>query len=182
MKNLKTAKRYSSALMQAAGKLNLIDRIHQDLMELRKLSSESPDFHDLLVSPIIPEQQKKEALSKILETALHSVTMEFLHMLCGKRRENILSEIIDVFHEEYLEHQGVVNVDVASVLDLEPAQVEALTSRLQAMTGQKPVLSFTKDPSLIAGFVVRVGDTVIDGSVKHQLVKLKEKFIIRKTF
>ena len=182
MKNLKTAKRYASALMQVARKQNLIELIHGDLMDIRTLITDSADFHSLLVSPIIPEQQKKDSLSKLLSSSVHAVTMEFLLMLCSKRRENILLEIIDVYHDQFLQHQGIVHVDVTSVNDLEPAQVEALTSRLRAMTGQNPVLNFSKDPSLIAGFIVRVGDTVIDGSVKHQLLKLKEQFIIRKTF
>ncbi len=182
MKNVKTARRYATALMQIAVRQNRLEAVHEDLQAIHALIAGQPDFKGFLINPLIKSREKRQIIEATLKESLSADTLDFLYLLCDKRRENILQEIIEAFNALYEEHIGEVNVEVTSVIDLNPEQIRDLTSRLQTMLGRKPKLTFRRDAGLIAGFMVRVGDTVIDGSVKHQLDKLKERFLTRHLF
>lgn len=175
MKNSQTARRYATALIRSAKNRDAFDDVHGNLALLSRMLNELPDFQFFLSSPVIPSQQKTGALRNLFSHSFHPLTMEFLTMLCAKRRESLMREIIVEFGIQYRDYRGIVQVEVTSVQDLEAAQQEALSVKIEAITGRKPEFRFIRDDSLIAGFQIKIGDRVIDGSVRRQLEKLRKK-------
>lgn len=180
MKNKKTAHRYAHALLGMANDKKLLDRTYEDVMHLHSVIGQSEDFRTFLKNPIINHLQKKNTIKALFENNVSREVLEFLNVLCMKNREDILDEIIDEFIELRNEQLGLVKAEVVSVIDLDSKQIEILTNKLAALTGKTPQLHFSKDPKLVGGFLVRIGDTVIDGSVRHQLERLKDQFALNK--
>lgn len=154
----------------------VMERLTHDMQNFKETIEQSPEFRNFLINPVIKEEQKKKILKSMFEKKVSAETVQFLEFLCQKRRENILSEIVEAFLDLRNEQLGLVNAEVVSVVDLRADQVEALKMKLKTLTGKTPQLTFRKDPNLIGGFLVRVEDTVIDGSVRRQLEKLREGF------
>lgn len=154
----------------------VMERLTQDMQNFKETIEQSPEFRNFLINPVIKEEQKKKILKSMFEKKVSAETVQFLDFLCQKRRENILGEIVEAFLDLRNEQLGLVNAEVVSVVDLRAEQIEALKTKLKTLTGKTPQLTFRKDPSLIGGFLVHVEDTVIDGSVRRQLEKLREGF------
>ncbi len=176
MKNKKTAHRYAHALLGMANDKKILDKVHEDVLYLHQAIGQSGELRTFLKNPIINHQQKKNTFLALFKDKLSKETLDFIDVLCSKNREDILEEIIEEFVALRNEQLGLVQADVISVVDLDSKQIETLTRKLEALTGKKPQLRFTKDPALVGGFMVRIGDTVIDGSVRRQLEKLRERF------
>ncbi|MBX7151488.1 ATP synthase F1 subunit delta [bacterium] len=176
MKSTRTARRYAQALLELSSDAKVMERLTQDIQGLKEAVDQSPEFRNFLINPVIKEDQKKKIIKSMFEKKVSTEALQFLEVLCQKRRENILGEIVESFLDLRNEQLGLVNAEVVSVVDLRADQIEALKSKLKSLTGKTPQLSFRKDPSLIGGFLVRVEDTVIDGSVRRQLEKLREGF------
>ncbi len=175
MKNSQTARRYATALIRSAKNRDAVDDVHDNLAQLSRMLNESADFQFFLSSPVIPSQKKKDVIRNLFSHTFHPLTIEFLTMLCVKRRETLMQEIIVEFWIQYRDYRGIVQVDVTSVQDMEACQQEALSVKIEAITGRKPEFRFIRDVSLIAGFQIKIGDRVIDGSVRRQLEKLRKK-------
>jgi F-type H+-transporting ATPase subunit delta len=173
MKNLKAARRYAGALMQVAAHRDLLEKIHDDLQKVQSTIEQSTEFRQFLHNPIIKEPQKRETLRTLFDGKVGDATLEFLMTLCIKHRENLLPEIIEAFGQYRDEVLNLIPVEVSSVVELHPEQVEVITGKLKTLTGKTPRLSFRTDPALIGGVQIRIGDTVIDGSVRHQLDRLQ---------
>ncbi len=177
MKNKSTARRYALSLFQLASDNNCIDAVYNELSSIHDLEANSPEFSAFLQNPIIPDMQKKEAMKAIFEKQVRKETMDFLLFICEKDRENILTEMIECFIELRNEKLGLVQAEVFSVSDLSENQIKLLTEKIKTLTGKTPTMSFKKDPSLIGGFLVRIGDTVLDGSVRRQIQRLRSALL-----
>lgn len=176
MKNKKTAHRYAHALLELANEKKSLDRIYEDILYIHNVIGQSEDFRTFLKNPIISHVEKKNTFKALFEKHVSKEVLNFADTLCMKNREDILDEIIEEFISLRNEQLGVIQAEVVSVVDLDSKQIETLTGKLTAMTGKRPQLRFSKDPKLVGGFLVRIGDTVIDGSVRRQLEKLREQF------
>jgi F-type H+-transporting ATPase subunit delta len=176
MKNKKTARRYAHALLGMANEKKKLDKIHEDVTYFHQAIGQSEDLKAFLRNPIINHQQKKNTFQALFKDKISKDMLDFIDVLCSKNREDILEEIIEEFIALRNEQLGVIQAEVVSVVDLDSKQIEALKSKLATMTGKTPQLRFTKDPKLVGGFLVRIGDTVIDGSVRHQLERLHDQF------
>ncbi len=177
MRQTKTARRYAQALKDLAHERKVIDRVFADMTAILDLVQATPELQVFFANPVIKNETKKATVKSIFGSIVGPDTMSFLLLLCDRNRENLLEEIGESFIDMRNEELGVVKTDVFSVVDLTDVQVKELQKRVVSMTGKTPKFNFKKDPSLIGGFKVRIGDTVIDGSVRHQLEKLRERFV-----
>lgn len=178
MKNTRVARRYAQALMMATGStMDAIDAIAGDLETLRQTLEGSRELRLLLVSPVVKSDKKIAVLREVFSQRVGKVTMGFVEMLTEKQREAILPEVIEQYNALRDEAYGIVNVDVASAVELSDQQEKSLTAKLEAFTKKKVRLRYTLDTSLRGGMLVRVGDTVLDSSVRRQLELLRERFV-----
>ena len=177
MKDWKTASRYANALLRVSVDSNQLDTVYEDVKKIQNIVHQNADLVHFLKNPVIANAQKKETFKALFERSVSKPTLDFLYLLCTKNRESLLDEIISSFISKRDELLGHIKAAVTTVVDMTPDQIVMLTDRIKSMTGKIPELSFDKDPELIGGFIVRIGDQVIDGSVRHQLEKLREQFL-----
>jgi F-type H+-transporting ATPase subunit delta len=176
MKNFRVARRYARALMAVAEERNVLDRTAADLEIIRTLVRGSRELRLFLARPIVSEDKKRAVLRELFGPSLGLLTMEFINLLVDKRRESELLGIIEQFGEIRDEKLGIVNVDVTSAVELSSSQEQELSRRLEQQTRKRVRVRFTLDKAVRGGLLVRIGDTVLDASLRHQLDLLRERF------
>ena len=178
-------RRYATALFAAASKANAVDAVESDLGLVGYVlfggdmisQPSKTSLWDAMLSPMIPPAKKREILGDIFEGKVHEITLAYLRLLVDKRRE----EAIRQTESEYIilanEARGIVLAEVTSATPLDEDQEARLVSKLSATTGKQIQLAKRVDPSAIGGVLVRIGDTVIDGSVRGQLAALRQALL-----
>ena len=176
MTHSRAARRYAAALMAAAEQVKTAEAIGQDLQMVAATLRDSRELRLLVTSPVIRGPKKAGVFKALFASRVNPHTMTFINLLIAKQREGILVETI----EEYMKlrdiQMGIVNVSVVSAVDLTGKQENALRGQMERLTGKKVRLHLSLDPGIKGGFIVRVGDTVLDASIKRQLEILGERF------
>ena len=176
MKTTRVARRYAKALLNSAEHQHKLDSVLADLRLLQEHIDESREFRSFLKSPVIRGQMKLSILRDVFGGSLSALTMDFLRLLIEKKREAHLSEVITELFRMNDERLGIVSLELKAASELSDTHRSAITQRFEQITGRKIKISFSIDASLKAGILVRVGDTVYDGSVKRQLELLRDRF------
>jgi F-type H+-transporting ATPase subunit delta len=178
MKNARVARRYAQALMLSAeSSTNTIDAIAGDLEIVKRALDGSRDLQLLLTNPVVRAEKKIAVLREIFRSHIGMPTMTFLELLTEKQREAALPEVIERYNALRDEKYGIVNVEVSSAVEISPQQEKTLAEKLERYTKKKVRVRFALDTSLRGGMVVRIGDTVLDASVKRQLELMRERFV-----
>ena len=177
MANFKVANRYANSLIDSAIDKNNLDSIYNDIKLLLSAFDISKELKHVFVNPVIKPETKKTIIDEIFKNKVENDTLHFIHFVIDKHREEILYEIAQRFLILRNEHLGIVSIEVKSAFDITDEQKQAIKERFKNLLNKKINLTFKIDKNIIGGFVARVGDTVYDGSVKHQLERLKNNFV-----
>jgi F-type H+-transporting ATPase subunit delta len=164
-------------MLDLAEEQKKLDRLSDDFAFLQRMLKESREFFLLLKSPVVKKEKKKAILTELLKSQVAPETLQFLHLLTEKNREDILGTIISQFFELRDERLGIVNVEVRAATELTSDQHRRMEEQFEKMTKRKVRISFSLDKQLKGGFVARVADTMYDGSVRRQLELLREQFL-----
>lgn len=170
-------RRYAAALFAGASKAGLVDRIESDLGLVSYTLESSPDLLDALGSPLVSESKKCEILRAIFEGKLDAITLSYLDLLVRHRREQAMAQTEREYVAIANEARGVVTARVVSAVELTADERERLRLALGRVTGGTVQLSAELDPQLIGGLFVRIGDTIIDGSIRGRLAALREQML-----
>lgn len=173
MKNPRVARRYAVGLMAVAAEARSVDRTADDLALIGRTLEGARDLRSLVASPVVRASRKAAAFRALFDPRIAPSTLAFLDLLTAKGREALLAEVVEQFQALRDERLGVVTVDVAAAVELTPAQRNEMTARLERHTGKKVRLRVTLDPAVRGGLVVKIGDTVLDGSLRRQLELLR---------
>lgn len=167
------ARRYANALFNIAQRENTVDAVSADLNVMAGILDQSPQILEALAVPRVPVERKKAALQAIVGSQMaQPVTKRFLNLVLDHSREASLPETAQAFALLADEARGAVNADVRSASPLDEGQTARLKVRLDKLTGKDTRLTLAIDPSLVGGLIVRIGDTVMDGSVKGYLEQI----------
>lgn len=170
-------RRYASALFQAASKVGVVDRIESDLGLISYTMESSPKLKDTIESPIIPVSKKQLILKDIFADKVHEITIAYLNLLTSKRREEAIGQTEGEYVRMANAARGIVSAEVTTAVELGATEEAALITKLVATTGKTIELEKHVDPSIIGGIILRIGDRVVDGSIKGQLAALREKML-----
>jgi F-type H+-transporting ATPase subunit delta len=176
MKNSRVARRYAQALMMTADTPAEIDLIAGDLESLRNIVEGSRELRRFIESPILSVEKKRSVFRELFHARLSKTTMAFLELLVQKQREENLLGIIEQFLVLRDAKYGIVNVEVASAVEITTQQEKNLSEKLENYTRKKVRIRFSLDKALKGGLVVKIGDTVLDASIKRQLELMREQF------
>ncbi|WP_340104836.1 ATP synthase F1 subunit delta [Rhodohalobacter sp. 8-1] len=174
----KAARRYANALLQSALEQDILDDVEKDIRFILNTVQDSRDLVVFLKSPIIKTEDKQDVLSTIFHEHISGETKSLLRLLSEKNRENLLEDICQGFIQLYNKHEGIIQVDVTTAYELSKSQTDDLLKALASSTGKKIEMNVTVDEDIIGGLIVRIDDTVLDGSVKHKIRKLKNQFAV----
>jgi F-type H+-transporting ATPase subunit delta len=136
-------------------------------------------LENVLASALIPAEDKIALLDKALAGKASTLFLNFLKVTANHGRLDCVRAIRRAAHEVYNQLRGRITVTVRSATPLDAASEQQVTDRLRNLVRGEPQLVREVDPDLIGGLVIRVGDTVYDGSVARQLAQLRQQMIDR---
>jgi F-type H+-transporting ATPase subunit delta len=175
------AGRYAEALFAIASKEKAltkqektIDKIEAELKIIETVINENEKLQQLLYHPRISVEDKKGVLEKLFKGKISQTTSNFLGLLIDRRREAFFCDIVTEYVKLANDRRNIVAAQVASAVELNEKEKGELDRVLDKLTGKKVRTSYVVDPSLIGGIVVRMGDKIIDGSIKTRLATMKE--------
>jgi len=171
------ARRYVGALFEMSAQTGVVDKVESDLGLITYSLENIPRLAEVLEHPLIPPERKKAIVTDIFGNKIEQVTLNFLYLIIDKRRESILPDVEPEFVRLANDLRGIEPIMVTAAVSLTPEERTALKVKLEKLTSKKVELHITEDPSLIGGLVLRIGDTVIDGSVQGYLESLKNKLL-----
>lgn len=171
------ALKYAQALFELAREKNMLDQVQQELAMVDETVAQYPDLSKLLRHPLVPAAVKKDTVQKIFAANVSEYVLHFLLLLIDKRRENYLSTIYHTFLNLVNEARNVMTAQAVSAMPLRQEQVQALQAKLSAVTGRNIRLEVSVDSRLIGGVMVKLGDKLIDGSVRRRLRTLEQALL-----
>lgn len=169
------ARRYAQAFNEEARSKNLVAKTDADLALIRETLEGSRDLELLFDSPVVSRERKKAVMSGLFKEHVQPLTLSFLNLLVDKRRESMIEEVMAAHTRLRDEQDGIVEAQVRSAMPLDDAGREAVKKQIESLTGKTARISVQVDKALLGGMVVRIGDTVYDGSVSGQLASLRER-------
>jgi F-type H+-transporting ATPase subunit delta len=165
---------YSRALFEVANEQSKLDEIREQLGEFADALAESHDLQVFLFSPYFATEEKKEGLRKAISGGDEAL-MNFLDLLIEKHRMPVIFRIRRQFDELWEEENQLLPVDVTSAVELDPALVKELGERVREQTGRKVEVTAHIDPDILGGMVLRVGNSILDASIKNRLNQLRRE-------
>jgi F-type H+-transporting ATPase subunit delta len=173
MSELAICRRYAAALQAEADSLGIVDRVDEDVAMTRESLATSRELQLLFASPVIGTAKKRSIIEQLFSDRTSDVFVRFLLLLNEKGRGSLISDVLSEYRRVRNEQLGIVEAETRTAMPLSDDVVESLTERLSRRFGATVHLDLKEDPSLLGGVVVRVGDSVYDGSLKRQLSVLK---------
>lgn len=167
---------YANALADIALEQGAADAAAKQLADFGGAYETSPELRSVLASPAIAREAKQAVVEKIAaRLGASKIIRNFLFVIIDHRRTVILPEIIERFQEVIRQRQGVAAAEVRSAVELNEAQKSAMAQVLARATGGRVETTYALDPTLLGGAIVRIGDTVYDGSLRHRLNEMRAK-------
>ncbi|WP_026463437.1 ATP synthase F1 subunit delta [Adhaeribacter aquaticus] len=176
MSDIRVASRYAKSLIDLAQERGILEQVHQDMQLFNKTATSNRDFKLFLTNPIINNSKKLAVLKKIFAGKVSELTQKFFEIIAQKNRESHLDAVATEFIRQYNVIKGIEKAIVTTAVPLTPELRTQLSQKVAQLTGKTIQLEEKVDPSLIGGFVLRVGDKQVDDSIKTNLRNLKKKF------
>jgi F-type H+-transporting ATPase subunit delta len=177
MPNPRLAWRYAKSLIDLAIEKNQLEKIFADMQWLQQVIRQSPDFRNLLRSPIIKPKKKAKVVDQIINGKVSEATSAFINLVIVKGRENSLQEIITSFVNQYKEYKGIYPVKLTTAAPLSEDLRNRIISQIRQTSEMQNIeLDVTVNENLVGGFVLEVGDKLIDASIVHGLKQVSREF------
>jgi F-type H+-transporting ATPase subunit delta len=164
---------YARSLFEVAKEHDVLDRVHDELGEFAEALSEDRTLQVFLFSPYFSSEEKREGVSKVVSDA-DERTVNFLELLAERHRMPALFRIRREFDAMWADENQLLPVTVTSAVELDEGIVDEIGKRIQDQTGRKVELSSNVDPEVLGGLMVRVGNMVLDGTVRNRLERLRK--------
>ena len=175
MKNLAIARRYAKALLLIGKEDGQAESYRDELAAVAGLVEKEKALDQALTNPLYDVEARKKVLQTVIEKLdLSKVMSSFLILLFDKRRIGFIGPINDFYQRMADELKNVARASLVSATELSTETVDKIRNALSARTGKDIVLEVNQDPALIGGIVTRIGDLVLDGSIKTQLLNMRE--------
>ena len=166
MKNTVVSDRYAQALFELSQSDNSTDKIQDDLKLVSETLKEYSDLRNLLAHPIISSQDKKEMFNQIFGDKISKYTQNIIMLLIDKKRDSLIPEIAELYKEMYNKLHSRVVADVYTSVEIGSAQLVLLRKRLESYLDKNVEIDTHVDEKIIGGVLVKIGDRVIDGTLK----------------
>jgi len=167
--------RYAKSAFELAQENKVLEDVHSDMGLFLEVCEQNRDFVSLLDSPIIKGDKKQQVIDAIFGKLFKSELMKLLvAMIVRKGREKYIPNVAESFNQMYDHAKGIGRGTIISAVALSDDQVKEIQRTLESTTGKSFELNEEVDPSLIGGFVLKVGDTLFDGSIGAALRRAKQ--------
>lgn len=182
MSQMVIARRYASALSNLAKKENNLEQVGTELQDFCDTLHEAAELQESLSNNKVPMAVRNNILTEILtKMELSTLVSTFLRYLLSKRRLTLVHDIARAFALLTQEAMGILPAEVTVAKEPRSKESKDLLQKLQeqlsASTGKTVQIHVSVDPSIIGGIVTRIGSMVIDGSIRNQLIQVRESII-----
>jgi F-type H+-transporting ATPase subunit delta len=165
---------YARALFEAAKEHDVLDRVRDELGEFAEALEDNRSLQVFLFSPYFSSDEKREGVRKIVSDA-DERTVNFLELLAERHRMPAIFRIKRELDALWADENQLLPVTVTSAVELDEGLVEDIGKRIQEQTGRKVELSSNVDPDVLGGLMVRVGNVVLDSTVRNRLERLRKQ-------
>jgi F-type H+-transporting ATPase subunit delta len=170
------ARRYAEAAFEIARRDGTLDRWTEDLRTAADLVTR-PELARVADNPAVPFTVRREILEQLVRPRVAPQAYNLVLLLAQRGRLSVVPAVAAEYKRLVDRERGVVPALVSSAIPLEPAELEAIGARIQGMTGSQAELETRGDPELIGGVTVRIGDRLIDASVRGRLERLRDRIV-----
>ena len=169
---------YGEALFELAAENGREEEFLSEVEALKKLLEGNPDFGRLMNHPKILKEEKLKVLEEVFSGRISKELLGFLYLIVTKDRYGEIDSILDFFIDKVKQHQGIGIAYVATAIGLNEAQKKEIEDKLLSTTSFcKMEMHYQVEEDLIGGMVIRIGDRVVDSSVKTKLFELQRELL-----
>lgn len=165
---------YARALFEVAKERDQIDEVREQLGEFADAVSADRNLSTFFFSPYFSTDEKKDGLRKSVSGADEAV-MNFLELLLEKHRMPVIGRIRREYDALWREENKLLSVQVTSAVELDEQTVRSIGDRIAEQTGRKVDLAARVDPDIVGGIVLRVGNSILDASIRNRLEQLRKQ-------
>ena len=165
---------YARSLFEVAMEHDVLDRVHDELGQFAEALSDDRTLQVFLFSPYFSSNEKREGVRKIVSEADERF-VNFLELVAERHRMPALFRIKRQFDALWADEHKLLPVTVTSAIELDQGLVEEIGQRIQEQTGRTVELSSNVDPDVLGGLMVRVGNMVLDDTVRNKLERLRKQ-------
>jgi ATP synthase F1 delta subunit len=165
---------YGRSLYEAATDADKVDTVREQIGELADALDGDRDLQVFLFSPYFSSEEKKAGLKKAISGA-DDLVSNFLELLVENQRMPALFRIRKEIDRLWDEEHKRLPVEITSAIELDNKVIKQIGDRIAEQTGQQVELTTSVDPDVLGGLVVRVGNTVLDASIRHRLEQLRKQ-------
>ena len=165
---------YARSLFEVASDQDKIDEIREQLGQFADALADDRSLSTFFFSPYFSTEEKKDGLEKTVEGA-DPVFQYFLELLLEKHRMPVIHRIRRDYDVLWREENKQLPVQVTSAVELDEETVRNLGDKISETTGQQVDLTATVDPEIIGGIVLRVGNSILDASIRNRLEQLRRQ-------
>jgi len=172
MADLQAAKRYAQAAFGIAGDANAIPQWRAELNDVATVLAES-GIAPVLADTKVPLERRLSLVERTLDVS--PLALNFAKVLVSKGRSGEARAVADAFARMADEREGIAHASVTTAVELSADQLDAIAARLSQSLGRQVRARAVVDPSILGGVVVRVGDKLVDGSIRTRLKRLRRE-------
>ena len=165
---------YARSLFEVARDQGKLDEVREQLGQFADAMHDDRDLQVFFFSPYFSTQEKDDGLDRAVSGADPTV-VNFLKLLIENHRMPVIFRVRRAYEELWEQENRLLPVQVTSAVALDPATVKQIGDRIAEQTGQRVDLSATVEPDILGGIVVRVGNQVLDASVRNRLEQLRKQ-------
>jgi len=174
------ATRYAKAIFELALEKNFLGKCMEEMEGILSIWKENEDFRNSMKNPTVSQKTRKrimEGLSRGL--ALSDITRRFFLLLIEKNRMEFLELIVLIFRDMYNRQKGTIRGQIISAFPMEQKLLSRIKESLEKKLGKRIILEISIDETLIGGMIIKIGDLIIDGSLKHALKEAQQSIALR---
>ena len=167
---------YARSLFEVAQEQGKLDVVREELGQITEALEENAELRLFFYSPYFSTDEKRDGLRRTVTDA-DPVTMNVLDILVENHRLPVLPRLRREYERRWREANNLLPVTVTSAVQLDDAVVERIGDEIGRQTGRTVELTREVDPSIVGGFVVRVGNAILDASIKNRLDNLRKQIV-----
>lgn len=172
------AGRYAKSLLDLAKEQGIADTMYTDMKFVKQTLAQNRQLALILKNPIVRAEKKNTVMKAVFASRLNKLTMSFFQIIANKNREAIIDAVAEQFVIQYESMKGVERATIITTMPLTDTLREQFRAIVMKNTNGKSVeLDEKIDPKLIGGYILRVGDQQIDGSIRSQLNEIRLQFL-----
>jgi F-type H+-transporting ATPase subunit delta len=168
---------FAQALLDLAVMQDRADAIRDELKVIRQLVDENDTFAKVLADPALGVNERSDVLRKIFDGRITPLLMNFMILANEKGRAGDLREIAAAYMDLLDKKQGRVEVDLTVAQELSSDQLDQVRQKISGTLNKTAIVHQKVDHSILGGLMVKIGDQLIDASVRYQLDSIKEQLM-----